>query len=134
MRLDLAGLDAASDEVLSRRIDVRDDDLQALLRPWGHLGDAGSDHDGAGGTGGRELNEAQFLVHLGIDVGVEADLVDLEGFRPVDVGDGHCHQLKPKVHGGKLAQGSPTPVAPPAGATVEWSWPAQAPVGLLATR
>ena len=57
--VDVADRDAAAEQILARRLDVRDDDLQALLRARSHLGDAGADHDGAGRARRRELHEAQ---------------------------------------------------------------------------
>ena len=39
------------------------------------------------GPGGRELHEAQRVGHPMIVIGVEADLVDVEGLGAVDVGD-----------------------------------------------
>jgi Gpi18-like mannosyltransferase len=46
--VDLAGVDAAADQLFAGGRDVGDDDLDPLLRPRRHLGDAGAEHDRTG--------------------------------------------------------------------------------------
>ncbi len=48
---------------------------------------------------GSELHESQLVVHLLIVVGVEADLVDVERLRPIDITDRHEHDLEFPIHG-----------------------------------
>src|SRR6267378_1783136 len=55
--VDLAGNYSTAGQLLADRLDVVDDNLQALLRSGRHLGDPRSDHDRARGTWRRELHE-----------------------------------------------------------------------------
>src|SRR5579859_3949706 len=71
--VDLAGLDAAVDQVLAGGRSVGNHNLDPLLRPGRHLGDPGAQHNRAGRAGRGELHEPQSLVVLVVVVGVEAD-------------------------------------------------------------
>ena len=87
-------LDAALEQLRPGRVDVVDDQLQALDAARLHLVRAGGQRDRAGRAGRGELHEAQLLAHLVVVFGDEADLVDVEGLGPVDVGDRYLHQLQ----------------------------------------
>jgi SAM-dependent methyltransferase len=104
-RLDVyfAHCHAVAYEMLSGGLDILDDDLHASLRSWRHIGDTSSEHHRAGGSGGRELYEAQRIVDLVVVVSVKTNLVDVKGLCPIDVGHGNGHKLKFPVHGRNLS-------------------------------
>src|SRR3954469_15898816 len=77
--LDLAGLHAALEEVRAGGVGVGDDELQALDRARLGLHDPGADRDRARRARGRELHEAHLVADAVVVVGVEADLIDVEG-------------------------------------------------------
>src|SRR3954454_18542099 len=86
LHVDPAYRDTAIGESLPDCLDVVDDDHQPLLGAGLHLHDPRAEHDGAGRTRRRELDEPDPLVNLLVVVGMEPDLVDVEGFRPIHVG------------------------------------------------
>ena len=56
------------------------------------------EHDRAGRSGRRQLHEAQVLVDDDVVIGVEADLVDVEGLGALDVGHRHAHEFELHIH------------------------------------
>jgi len=96
LNVDLAGAPAV-DELPAGGTNVLEDHLQALLRAGRHVGDAGWEPIGHAEPVRRELYEAHRLVYLLIVVGVEADLVDVEGFGPVDISHGDEDNLDSPV-------------------------------------
>ena len=86
-----------------RRVDVRHDELQPLLRAGRHLADPAADHDRAGRTRRGELDEAQRVGDLVVVVGSEPDLVDVERLGAIDVGHRHGHELEPEIHAQPLS-------------------------------
>jgi hypothetical protein len=91
-------LEPAIDQLLTSGLSVGDDHLQALHRSWWRCGDPFAEGDRARGARGRELHEPQLIIHALVVVRVESDLVDVERFGTVDVGNGKNHQLKLPVH------------------------------------
>ena len=96
--VDLAGLDAVVDQVLAGGRSILDHHLDALLRPWRHLGHPGAHHHRARRPWRRELHEPQVLADLVIMVSVEAHLVYVEGFGAVNVGHRDGDKLDLPVH------------------------------------
>ena len=92
--------DAAPGQLGVRGLDVVDHHLQALHRPGLGLRQPDPQADRARGAGRGELHEAQLRADRVVVVGVEADLVDVEGLRAVDVRHGERDQLDLVVHGG----------------------------------
>jgi hypothetical protein len=89
LNVHLARCYAVGYEVPSGGLDILDDDLHASLRSWRHVSDTSSEYHRAGGSGGRELYEAQRIVDLVIVVSAETNLVDVKGLGPIDVGYGN---------------------------------------------
>src|SRR4051794_22713055 len=101
--VDRADRDPSGRQLSPRGIGVGDHRQQALLRSRSHLRDALADHDRARRARRRELHEAQFVADALVVVGVEPDLVDVEGLGAVDVGDGNRHELEFHLHEPTLA-------------------------------
>ena len=89
----LAHVDAALDELVPSRLDVGDDEVQALSAPGFGLGDSRADADRALRTGRRQLHDSEVLARPVVDVEPEAGLL-VEGLGPVDVGHRKDHQLE----------------------------------------
>jgi hypothetical protein len=106
LNIDLASRHATPDELLPGGRGILDDDLHALLRARRHVRDAGAQKYRAGRPRRSELHEAQPFMDLLVVVGVEADLVDVEGLSPVDVGDGNGHKFDLPVHPRSVTVGS----------------------------
>jgi len=81
-------------------VDVGDDQVEALDRAGRGLDDPDPDADRAGGAGRGQLDDPERLAEALVEVGVEADLVDIEGLGPVDVGHRDRDQLELHLHGG----------------------------------
>src|SRR4051812_40438592 len=96
--LHLADRDAARLQLVAGRVGVFDHQLQPLQRARLGRGDARADRNRARGTGRRQLHEPQVLADDVVVVGVEADLVDVEGFGAIDVRDRDGDQLELVVH------------------------------------
>lgn len=77
---------------------VRHDDLHPTLGARCHIGDPGAECDRARGSGRGQLHETKRVADLGIVVGMEPDLIDVEGSRPVDIGHGNKNELDLPVH------------------------------------
>jgi hypothetical protein len=101
-RLDVnvAGLDAMSEELLASGLHVGDHDLDPFLGARRHVGDAGAHDDGARRPGRGELHKPQRLVHLVVVIGVETDLIHIEGSRAVNIGHRYRYQFDLPVHAG----------------------------------
>ena len=54
--------------------------------------------DRAGRSRRRQLHEAQVLVDDDVVIGIEADLVDVEGLGALDVGHRHAHEFELHIH------------------------------------
>ena len=74
------------------------DELQTLDRAWCRPDRAFADHDRATRSRWRQLDDAEVFVRLVVDVDREADLLAVEGLRPVDIGDRDRHELELVVH------------------------------------
>src|SRR5687767_708509 len=97
---EVTDLYAAADEVIPRRLDVRDDQLQALGGAGLGLGQAASERDGALRVGGRQLHHAATFAE--VEVGVHAPSKALvEALCPIDIGDGQSHDLELHVDGSR---------------------------------
>ena len=101
--LDLAGLDAAVEELGAGGVDVGDDQLETGHRAGLGVREAGAQGDRAGRAGRGELDKAEVVADLVVVVGVEADLLGVEPLGPVHVADGDRDQLELPVHGRPLA-------------------------------
>jgi hypothetical protein len=97
--VDRRDLHAATDQLLARRLDVRDDDLEPGDRARRGVRDPGPEGDRAGRPGWRELNEPQLVVDLVIVVEHESHLVSVERDGTIDVGHGNGDELELPVHG-----------------------------------
>jgi len=95
---DLAHLHSALCDLGACRLDVRDDEMRAAVRPRCRVGDPRADGDRAGGAGWRHLHDPESLHGGGVDVERESEPLRVEGLRAVDVGNGHEHQLELQVH------------------------------------
>jgi hypothetical protein len=94
---ELAHLDAAARQVLTRRVDVGDDELQTLSGTGLGCGDALPEGDRALRVRGRQLDYSEVVA--GDDVGVRPPSEALvEALCPIDVGDGQRHDLELHVH------------------------------------
>src|SRR5215475_401385 len=102
LHVDVARIHALVEQRAAGRRHVRDHHLYALLRSWRHLGHALAEHDRARGTGRRQLHETQPLAHRVVVVGVEADLVNVERFGPVDVRHRDRDKLDLPIHPGTI--------------------------------
>src|SRR3954452_10956851 len=91
--------DAALDELRMRSLDVRDAQVEALERAGLHLADSGPDRDRARGAGRRHLHDPEVLPRARVDLEAEAELVEVERFRTVDVRNGPDHQFERPIHG-----------------------------------
>src|SRR5437879_2377159 len=95
----LADVDAALDELGPRRFDVRDAEMEAVQRARRHLL-ALQKRDRAGGARRAELHDPEVVAGAVVDVDAEADLVGIERFGSIHVGDGDDDELQAPVHGG----------------------------------
>src|SRR4029079_12666188 len=95
---DRTDVETASRQLRMRRFDVLHDELQALDRAWCRPDRAFADHDRATRSRWRQLDDAEVFVRLVVDVDREADLLAVEGLRPVDIGDRDRHELELVVH------------------------------------
>ena len=95
---DLAHLDAAADELGARRLDVGDDEVRAAVGARRRVGDPDPDRERARRAGRGDLDDAELLVRLVVDVEVEAALLDVELLGAVDVRDGDQHELELEIH------------------------------------
>jgi hypothetical protein len=96
---DLAGLNAAADQLLPCRVRVGDDELETLHRAGLHRVHSRSvaKHDGAAGAGRCQLGH----VHLRsgrVVVECEPNFVAVEGDRGFDVANWEYHDLQCPIH------------------------------------
>ena len=92
----LADLDAAGDELVARRLDVGDDQVQALGRTGRGRREVRAELDRAPGARRRELDQAEVVT--GGDVGVEPPAeARVELLRAVDIRDGDDDHLELRV-------------------------------------
>src|SRR5207237_10103066 len=94
---DLAHVHAALDELIAGGDDVRYNEMQAAHRAGLRIGDADADGDRAGRPGRVELDDAERVAHLVVDVHLEAGLLAVELLRVVDVGDRDEYQLELEI-------------------------------------
>src|SRR4029453_14716917 len=95
--LDLAGLDAAVEELGAGGVDVGDAQLETGHRAGLGVREAGAQGDRAGRAGRGELDKAEVVADLVVVVGVEADLLGVEPLGPVHVADGDRDQLELQI-------------------------------------
>src|SRR3954452_535500 len=95
---DIVDLDAARNQLVSRRDDVGDHEMQALHAPGRHLADPGADRDRARRALRAQLDNAEVVSGAVVDVQFESHLLDVERLRAVDVGDGDDDELELVVH------------------------------------
>jgi hypothetical protein len=81
-----------------RRLDVRDHHLQTLHGPGLGIGEAETEGDRARRPRRCQLDEAELVADPVVVIRVEADLVDVERLRPIDVRHGDCDELELPVH------------------------------------
>src|SRR3954447_23071136 len=93
-----ARIDAAFDELRAGGLDVADDEVQPLERPWRRGTDAIADRDRARRAGRRHLYVSEVVAGPVVDVEAEAQLVGVEVLRAVDVRGGDDHELQLPVH------------------------------------
>src|SRR5215203_651260 len=79
--LDLADVHPALGELGTRRVDVRDDQVQPLDGARLSVHDPGPYRDRAGRPRGRELHDAKLVAGPVVEVRVESDLLGVEGLR-----------------------------------------------------
>src|SRR3954447_4335566 len=97
--VDLAGIDSVGEQVGARLRGIIDHDLDSALSAGRHVhAQPLTERDGAGRARWSQLDETQLLADSLVEVGVEADLVDVERLGAVDVGDGHEDELDLPVH------------------------------------
>jgi hypothetical protein len=97
--LDIADVDLSLGELGSRRVDVGDDQLQALERARRHVrDDAFAHHDRAARPGWRELHDPVALADRCVVVHTEAELFCVERLGTIHVGDGDDDDFKRPVH------------------------------------
>src|SRR5580693_7285986 len=95
---DLTDVGPAFDEVGAGLVDVRDRELQALVRAGRGGGDPRAKDDGTAGTGRCELHDPVVLFLC--EVGVEPPAQGLvEGLRPVHIRDRDDHDLQLELSG-----------------------------------
>lgn len=99
---DFADFDAATHELVGCRLDVADDEVQAVQGARRHRADPRADGDRARGARRDELHDAEIRAGARVDEQFEAGLVDVEVLRAVDVADGDHHELERPVHGLRL--------------------------------
>src|SRR5215211_888107 len=97
--LDLADLDAALQELGPGGVDVVHHQVEGLDRAGGGVDDADPDADRAGRAGRGQLHDPEAVAEALVEVGVEPDLLGVEGLGPVDVADGDGDQLELHSHG-----------------------------------
>ncbi len=100
--LDVADLDPASSQLGARRLDVGDDEVQALDRTRRHRvqgGHSRADDNGAGRAGRGQLYDPQAGKRPDVDVECETELLGVERLGPVHVADRHRDELELHVHG-----------------------------------
>ena len=93
----LADLDAVVDELVAGRLDVEDDEVQALNRARHGRRDSVAEDDRGLRAGRRQLHDPEVLT--GDEVGIQPPaqlLVEVLG--PIDVGDGQNDDLELHVH------------------------------------
>jgi len=96
--LDVTHVDTAIAQLIVSDLDVVDDELHAPERP-GHGIDKSLAHgDGAARARWRELHEPYLVPHRVVVIGVEPQLLRIEGLRPVNVGDRDNNELEPPIH------------------------------------
>src|SRR5207302_11499742 len=95
---DLADFNASSEELSARRVDVRDHELQALDGARLHVREPAAQRDGAGRPWRGQLHEADLVADLVVVVGVEADLLGVEGLCSIDIRDRDLYELEAPVH------------------------------------
>src|SRR5437588_3833458 len=98
LHVDIADIEPAVEQLLARSVRVGDDHLQSLDGSRRRIREALTERDRAGGTRWCELHEAQPVVDPLVMVGMEPDRVDIERFRPVDIGDGKNDELELPIH------------------------------------
>src|SRR6185437_3001166 len=96
-----------------RGLDVGDDQLHALHRARGGVGESFADGNRAARAGRCQLHEAQRLADALIVVGVKPSLLSVECLRAIHVRDGNSYQFKLPVH----AASPPVWLIQPAGTT-----------------
>jgi hypothetical protein len=92
--------------------DIRDHELQIHHRARWQVNQAGSDRDGAGGSRGGELEEADLRIDLVVMVQVEANLLGVEGLGAVNVRNGHEGEFQLPVHGPSIRVAASSAGAP----------------------
>src|SRR5215203_5996210 len=97
--LDLADVHPAVGELGARRVDVRDDQVQALDGARRRVDDPGPYCDRAGRAGRRQLHDPKVVPGTVVEVLIEPGLLGVEGLRAVYVGDGYRDQLELPIHG-----------------------------------
>src|SRR4051812_39737498 len=95
---DTLDLDAVRDQLVSRRDDVGDHEVQALHAPGRHLADPGADRDRARRALRGQLDDPEVVSGAVVDVQVESHLLDVERLRAVDVRDGNDDEFELVVH------------------------------------
>jgi hypothetical protein len=96
--------DAMADQLLASCCHIGNDHLHTALRPRRHVGDPGAHDDRARGAGRCKLHKAQRPGDLVVVVGIEADLVDVEGLSTVDVGNRYGDELNLPIHARSLSR------------------------------
>jgi hypothetical protein len=100
---DLSDLDTAIHQLLARGVGVGDHQLQATHRTWRHfaLRREVTDHNRATRARRRQLRDVHVLSGR-VVVQVKADLVTIEGDRPIDVADRQDHDFQGPIHAAYL--------------------------------
>src|SRR5262245_4661236 len=104
---DVADGYALLDEVGSRRLDVVHDQSRGLGGTGRRRGHARADDDRASGPGRSQLDDAEALVRLRVDVHLEPELL-VERLGAVHVGDREDHDLELVVHASTTPAQTPT--------------------------
>ena len=96
--LDLAHDDPMPDQLGPGDLDVRHHQLQPLDRARLSVDNPGAKGDRTGRSRGGSAARSELRRSPGDRGRVEADLVDIEGLRPVHIGRGNTHQVEFPVH------------------------------------
>src|SRR5260370_42080200 len=94
LHIDLTDVHASFDQFLADGFHVPDYHKKPFERSGLHGGDAHPNHDGAGRTGGGQLDKAQVLPHLLVKISVKADLLRIKSLFSVNVCDRDRNQFE----------------------------------------
>ncbi len=103
--LDLTELYSQVDELRTRGVYVRDDQVQALDGAGWRVYDPDPKGDRAGRPWGRKLHDAPLVAHPGVSAGadvkvhIEPELLGVDGLRPIHIRHGYRHQFELPIHG-----------------------------------